>query len=98
MHSIDCRDCHSALERGRMIDKPNGGPTCSRRNEASFDRLDPSTLTLGIPDVQEIAMAIWQRQRDTLAPDTIAHNVKWRDQSIPSRSWDEFLLNAQAVV
>ena len=81
-----------------MIDKPNGVPICSRSNETIFEEVDPSTLTLETPDVEEIARAIWERQHDTLAPGAIHNNLKWRDQSMPSKFWDEFLLDAHAVL
>jgi hypothetical protein len=58
----------------------------------------PSILTLKTPNVEEIARAIWQRQHDALNSHAASYNATWRDQSIPSRFWDEFMLDAQAVL
>jgi len=63
-----------------------------------FERLDPSVLTLEMPSVEAVAKAIWQRQRDALDPAAIAYNAKWRDPSIPQKFWDEFVLDAYAVL
>ena len=82
----------------RMIDRPKGAPFCSRNNETIFFQDHSSILTLRTPNVEDIARAIWQRQHDALFSDAITHNVKWRDQSIPSKFWDEFLLDAHAVL
>jgi hypothetical protein len=82
----------------RMIDTPNGVPICSRNNEPIPLQVGPSILMLETPNVEEIARAIWQRQHDALVSDAISYNVKWRDQSIPSRFWDEFLLDAHTVL
>jgi hypothetical protein len=79
-----------------MID--NRVPFCSRYNEAVVSPACPSILTLETPSVEEIAMAIWQRQHDGLVSGGISYNAKWRDQSMPSRFWDEFLLDAHAVL
>jgi hypothetical protein len=51
-----------------------------------------------LPKAEEIAQAIWKRQRSTLSPAAIYYNTKWRDQSLPSRYWDDFVLDAQAVL
>jgi hypothetical protein len=58
----------------------------------------PSFSTLPTPSAEEIARAIWQRQHDALEPSTIASMVCWRDPSIPSRYWEEFLKDAEAVL
>jgi hypothetical protein len=81
-----------------MIDTPNGVPFCSRGNEPIPLQVDPSILTFEMPNVEEIARVIWQRQHDALVSDAISYNLKWRDESIPSRFWDEFLLDARAVL
>jgi hypothetical protein len=81
-----------------MVDKSKSVPFCSRNNEVILFQVDSSTLTLDTPDVEEIAKAIWQRQHDTLVSDSLFYNTKWRDQSIPSKFWDEFLLDAHAVL
>jgi len=80
------------------FDKPNADLTCSKYDEPSFLQAHPSILTLTTPTIEEIARVIWQRQHDALASDAISHDVKWRDESIPSRFWDEFLLDAHAVL
>src|SRR6516164_9900941 len=56
----------------------------------------PRTLTLELPDIEDIARAIWQRQHDTLGSNSNARH--WRDTALPSRFWDEFLLDARAVL
>jgi hypothetical protein len=79
-----------------MID--DGGPFCSRHDETIFPSAYPLILTLETPSAEEIARVIWERQHNGLPSDAISHNAKWRDQSIPSRFWDEFLLDADAVL
>ena len=79
-----------------MIDTLNGVPFCSR--EPSPLRVDASILTFETPNVEEIGRVIWQRQHDALASDAISHKLKWREESIPSKFWDEFLLDARAVL
>jgi len=81
-----------------MVDNPNRVSFCPKNNEALFLQVDHSILTLETPNAEEIARAIWQRQHDALVSDAIFHNAKWRDQSIPSKFWDEFLLDAHAVL
>jgi hypothetical protein len=56
----------------------------------------PRTLTLDLPDIEDIARAIWQRQHDTLGSNSNARH--WRDTTLPSKFWDEFLLDARAVL
>jgi len=81
-----------------MVDKSKGAPFCSRNNEAIIFQVGSSILTLNTPDVEEIAKVIWQRQHDTMVSASLFYNAKWRDQSIPSKFWDEFLLDAHAVL
>lgn len=50
------------------------------------------------PAPEEIAQAIWYRQHSALSPDAINYRAKWRDHSIPSKYWDEYLLDAEAVL
>jgi hypothetical protein len=59
---------------------------------------DPSILTLEMPDLEEIARAIWQRQHNALSENAITRDVEWRDPSLPPRYWNEFLLEASAVL
>jgi hypothetical protein len=80
-----------------MNEKPKFDPYCSNHEPVSFHAI-PSVLTFEAPLDEEIAKAIWQRQHDRLVSDSIFCNAKWRDQSVPSRFWDEFLLDAQAVL
>jgi len=56
----------------------------------------PSVLTLETPDIEDIARVIWQRQHDALASSSNARH--WRDKAIPSKFWNEFLLDARAVL
>jgi len=51
-----------------------------------------------LPNSEDIARAIWRRQRDALGPDAIACSVEWGDRSMPSKFWNEFLLDADAVL
>jgi hypothetical protein len=81
-----------------MVDNPNDVRFCPKNNETFFLQVDHSTLTMETPNVEEIARAIWQRQHDTLTSEAIFFDAKWRDQSIPSKFWNEFLLDANAVL
>lgn len=81
-----------------MIDEPNGVPICSRDKETVLVRASPSVLTMETPDLEVIARAIWQRQHDALDLAVISYSAKRRDQSIPFRFWNEFLLDAQVVL
>jgi hypothetical protein len=81
-----------------MVDKSKNVPFCSRNNEAIIFQVGSSILTLDTSDVEEIARAIWQRQHDALGPEAISRVIKWRDQTIPPRFWNEFLLDAHAVM
>jgi hypothetical protein len=56
----------------------------------------PQILKFETPDIEEIAKAIWQRQHDALDSKSVARD--WRDHAVPSRFWDEFLLDARAVL
>lgn len=56
----------------------------------------PSVLLLETPDIEAIARAIWQRQHDALEARSNAHS--WRDKALPAKFWDEFLLDARAVL
>lgn len=60
-----------------------------------FDR---ALVVRTLPDPEEIARAIWLRQHSALSPDAINYRAKWRDQSIPLKYWDEFVLDAKAVL
>jgi hypothetical protein len=53
-------------------------------------------LTLELPDVEDIARAIWLRQHSAL--DSNANGRRWRDKGVPSKFWDEFVLDAGAVL
>ena len=55
-------------------------------------------LTLETPDLEEMARAIWERQHNALSDKAIARDVEWRDPSLPQRYWNEFLLDASAVL
>jgi len=70
----------------------------AQTNRAIFDQLNLSVLTLQTPDIEDIAKAIWERQRSALVSDAISHNLKWRDPSVPSKFWEEFLLDADAIL
>jgi hypothetical protein len=58
----------------------------------------PSLSASRLLGEEEIARAIWQRQHDALKPSSVASNVCWRDPSLPSRYWEEFLKDARAVL
>ena len=81
-----------------MIGSANGVHSFLNSTKDKFSSIDDLILTFETPSVDEIARAIWQRQRSTMHPDAISFNAKWRDQTIPSKFWDEFLLDAQAVL
>ncbi len=81
-----------------MVDRSKSVPICSKNNEAILFQTGASILMLDTPDVEEIAKAIWQRQHDRLVAESLFYNATWRDQSIPSKFWDEFLLDAHAVL
>jgi hypothetical protein len=82
MHMVDKCDVASVLDS-------KDGPLL---------QVDNSSLMLEMPDVEEIAKSIWQRQRDALGPNSIHYDTKWCDQSVPRKFWDEFVLDAQAVL
>ena len=81
-----------------MIDSANGVHSFLNRTEDNFSSVDDLILTFETPSAEEIARAIWQRQRSTMHPDAISFNAIWRDQIIPSKFWNEFLPDAQAVL
>jgi hypothetical protein len=65
---------------------------------SQFASTDPPVLTLEMPDVEEIAKAIWERQHNKLPSHALAYQTRWLDESVPRKFWDEFLLDAQAVL
>jgi hypothetical protein len=71
---------------------------CSENEEGAPPHVDQWTLTFGIPSIEEIATAIWQRQHSKLGLDAIHYDTKWREQSFPSIFWDNFVLDAHAVL
>jgi hypothetical protein len=81
-----------------MIDKLAGAYCCEDIDETSFLEDFPPVLTLAAPQVEEIARAIWQRQHDSLDRSALSYNAKWRDQSIPTKFWDEFVSDARVVL
>ena len=81
-----------------MIDSPNGVHSFLNGTKDNFSWIDDLILTFETPSAEEIARAIWQRQRSTMHPDATSFNAIWRDQTIPSKFWNEFLLDAQAVL
>jgi len=76
-----------------VIDKPNGVSLWSGKPAEAND-----ILTLQTPRAEEIARAIWQRQHAALPAESLSYHTQWRDQSLPTRFWDEFLLDAHAVL
>jgi hypothetical protein len=80
-----------------MVAKSKRTPLRAGMRTRTFTPTDP-LLTYSLPEPEEIARAIWHRQHSTLLPDAISYNVKWRDLSIPPKYWDEFLLDAKAVL
>jgi hypothetical protein len=77
-----------------MNQKPKFDPCCSSHEPVAI----PSVLTFETPIDEEIAKAIWQRQHDRLVSDAFFYKAKWRDPSVPSKFWDEFLFDAHAVL
>ena len=76
-----------------MIDKPNGVALWTGQAAELND-----ILILQTPIAEEIARAIWQRQHAALPVESVFYHTQWRDQSVPTRFWNEFLLDAQAVL
>ena len=76
----------------------NGSCSEYPRHSSSEYQAQPPILTLETPDLEDIARPIWQRQHDAVRQKAIDRHVDWRDQSLPSRYWDEFLLDASAVL
>jgi hypothetical protein len=72
-------------------------PQRTSQHSAS-DEPSPLVLTIELPSVEEIAKAIWKRQHEALNTHALSYNAQWRDSSIPSRYWDQFLLDARAVL
>jgi hypothetical protein len=79
-----------------MNQRPKFDPGSSSLESAS-PQAPPSVLTLATPLDEEIAQAIWLRQRDQLVSDAL-NKAKWRDPSVPAKFWNEFLLDARAVL
>jgi hypothetical protein len=77
-----------------MIDKLNGVSLCPGRDLSAEGN---EILTLEAPKAEEIARAIWQRQHSALPAGPLSYHMQWRDESIPSRFWNEFLLDAHAI-
>jgi hypothetical protein len=80
-----------------VIDKPNGVSLCAG-SDTTLPAEENEILTLETPKVEEIARAIWQRQHAALPAESLSYRTQWRDQSIPPRFWNEFLLDAHAVL
>ena len=59
---------------------------------------DVAILMFEAPSLEEIAKVIWQRQHNALPSHAIYHNLNWRDPLVPPKFWDEFLLDARAVL
>ena|SRR6478672_2724073 len=72
-------------------------PQRTSQHSAS-DEPSPLVLTIELPSVEEIAKAIWKRQHEAINPDALSYDTQWRDSSLPSRYWDQFLLDARAVL
>jgi hypothetical protein len=70
----------------------------SRSLSGSIGPADYLVLTLEMPDVEEIAKAIWERRHNRLPSHTLSYQRSWRDESVPDKFWEEFLLDAQAVL
>ena len=70
----------------------------SQSLNGSFGQADRLVLTLEMPDVEEIAKAIWERQHNKLPSHALSYQTRWRDESVPDKFWEEFLLDAQAVL
>jgi|SRR6516162_6799297 hypothetical protein len=62
--------------------------------------LEPNVaiLMFEAPSLEEIAKVIWQRQHNALPSHAIYHNLNWRDPLVPPKFWEEFLLDARAVL
>jgi hypothetical protein len=79
-----------------MIENSNG--LLARPSNESYASRDLPALTLDLPDVEEIARAIWERQHNKLRSNALSYQTRWRDESIPAKFWEELLLDAQAVL
>lgn len=82
--------------RARVIDKPNGISLRPGRDMTPAEANE--ILTLETPQAEEIARAIWQRQHAALSAESLSYHAQWRDQSIPLKFWNEFLLDAHAIL
>ena len=80
----------------RVIDKPNGVSFPS--GDLTLPSEGNEILTLETPKAEEIAKAIWQRQHSALPAESLSYHKQWRDQSLPPGFWNEFLLDAHAVL
>ena len=80
-----------------MIDKLNGVSLAPGR-DTTLSAEEDEIFTLEMPKAEEIAKAIWQRQHAALSAESLSYHAQWRDQSIPPRFWNEFLLDAHAVL
>jgi hypothetical protein len=80
-----------------VIDKLNGVSLHPGR-DMTLSAEENEILTLETPKAEEIARATWQRQHAALSAESLSYNTQWRDQSIPPRFWNEFLLDAHAVL
>ena len=79
-----------------VIDEPNGVSFPSGAMTLPADKNE--IITLETPKAEEIARAIWQRQHAALPAESLSYHKQWRDQSISPRFWNEFLLDAHAVL
>ena len=59
-----------------MIDSANSVHSFLNRTEDNFSSVDDLILTFETPSAEEIARAIWQRQRSTTHPDALSFNAK----------------------
>lgn len=85
-----------SFREARVTDKPNGVSFPGRDMALSAE--ENEILTLAAPKAEEIARAIWQRQHAALSAESLSYHQQWRDQSMPPRFWNEFLLDAHAVL
>jgi hypothetical protein len=47
----------------------------------SFESRDPQVITLEMPDTEEIARAIWERQHNKLPSNALSYQARWLDES-----------------
>jgi len=79
-----------------MINKPSGVSFPGSDMALAAEKIE--ILTLETPKAEEIARAIWQRQHAALPAESLSHHKQWRDRSISPRFWNEFFLDAHAVL